>query len=259
MYLRPQPGNRVLHRQKERVRCYTLAVKKNIQKHIGVNTGAIVIRAENNLMNMKKKITNLVFILLLVATVSHAQEIQTVFKGGRVTAYGALSNKFTKINGQYANIGEVYGGVYLNQRFMIGLGGGAVTNNIPVPAEYSTIPGENLSYEYGQCGLVTEYVLGSNKAFHLVFHLFSGAGFTVQYNRYKWDDEFDHDWNKDKRDENWFFVAEPGVQLEVNLFRWMRFSPGVTYRSAFGSDAAGLSDSDLSNMSYNVTLKFGKF
>ncbi|WP_333819289.1 hypothetical protein [Ohtaekwangia sp.] len=211
---------------------------------------------------MKKKITNLAFVLLFVVTVSHAQDMQTVFKsGGRVTGYGALSNKFTKINGRYANIAEVYGGVYLNRRFMIGLGGGAVTNNIPVPSEYSVVPGENLSYEYGQCGLVTEYVLGSNKAFHLVFHLFSGAGFTVQYNRYNWDDEFNHnDWDKhDKHDENWFFVAEPGVQLEVNLFRWMRFSPGVSYRSAFGSDAAGLSDSNLSNMSYNVTLKFGRF
>lgn len=210
---------------------------------------------------MKKNLT-LAFLAMLVFTgVSKAQEIQTVFRGGgHVTGYGAISNKFTTIGGKYANLAEVYGGVYFNHRFLLGLGGAAVTNDIPVPPQYSAIPGVELSYEYGQCGLVTEYVIGSSKAIHAVFHLFSGAGFTVQYFRHNWDDDYD-DYLDDHagRDENWFFVAEPGVQLEVNLFRWMRFSPGVSYRAAFGSDAKGLSDNDLSDMSYNVTLKFGRF
>jgi hypothetical protein len=200
--------------------------------------------------------------LFSFVVVSHAQ-IQTVFRSGSgsVGGFGALSNKFTKINGQYANMAELYGGVYINHRFLLGVGGAAVTNDLPVPEEFSTIPGRKLSYEYGQCGLVTEYVLGSDKAFHLVFHLFSGAGFTVQYDRKNWDeDDFHDNFNtKDKCDENWFFVAEPGVQLEINLLRWMRFSPGVTYRAAYGSDARGLSDRDISDFSYNATLKFGRF
>jgi hypothetical protein len=58
---------------------------------------------------------------------------------------------------------------------------------------------------------------------------------------------------------NWFFVAEPGIAIEVNVFKWMRFSPGVSYRAAFNSNGQGLSDSALSAMSYNMTLKFGKF
>lgn len=209
---------------------------------------------------MKKNLVATALLVIVCGILAQAQDIQTVFKGGnRVTGYGAISNKFTTIGGDYANLVEVYGGVYFNQRFMLGLGGGAVTNNIPVPAQYATIPGAKLSYQYGQCGLVTEYVLGSNKAFHLVFHLFTGGGFTVQYDRYHWDDDDQFDWDNEHRDENWFFVAEPGVQVEMNLFRWMRFSPGITYRSAFGSDADGLSDNALSDLSYNVTLKFGKF
>lgn len=204
-------------------------------------------------------------ILFVVAFVAgamihgNAQEVQTLFKG-KATGYGALSNKFTKIGGDYANVVEVYGGVYLNHKFLIGLSGAASTNYLPVPPEYSVRPLDDLSYEYGQVGLVTEYVLGSNKAFHVVFHLFSGAGFTLQYDRYDWEDDH-QDWFDGQEDieENWFFVAEPGVQLEFNLFKWMRFSPGVTYRTAYGSDAKGLNDSALTDWSYNATLKFGKF
>ena len=187
-------------------------------------------------------------------------EIQTVFKGSRprVTGYGVLSNKFTNIDGKYMNLSEVYGGVYLNRKVMVGIGGAASTNNLPVPQQYATVEGRQLSYQYVQFGLYSEYVFGSNKTIHPVAHLFAGPGLTVQYDRKQWD-EFDHIEKDNKHDENWFMVAEPGVQIEINLFRWMRFSPGVSYRMAFGNDAAGLSDSKLSGMSFNASMKFGRF
>jgi hypothetical protein len=187
--------------------------------------------------------------------------IETVFKGGAtsVRAYGALTNKFTTIRGDYANLVGVYGGVFINHKFMIGVGGAAMTNRLDVPLQYRTDPLRDLNYEYGQFGLVTEYVIGSNKAFHVAFNLFSGAGFTLQNERDEWDDD-EFDWDDEKaHDTNWFFVAEPGVQFEINVFKWMRFSPGISYRAAFGSDGLGMRDSDISNISYNATLKFGRF
>lgn len=198
--------------------------------------------------------------LFSVAAFAQDNEIQTVFKtsGKGSGGYGAITNKFTTINGDFMNLAGVYGGWYVNHKFLLGVSAAAATNDVPVPTQYSVDPTRNMSYEYGQFGLITEYVIGSNKPVHFAFNLFSGAGFTVQYERHGWHDE-DYDWHEDKRDENWFFVAEPGVQVEVNLFKWMRFSPGVSYRAAFGSDARGLSDSDLSNITYNATLKFGKF
>ena len=188
---------------------------------------------------------------------SKSHEIQTVFRRTNSSGgYGAITNKFTTINGQYANIAGIYGGWYVNHWFMIGFGFSGLTNNLPVPLQYSADPSVDLSYGYGQFGLMTEYVVGSRKAVHATFSLFSGAGFTVQYQR--------HDWNNDdihahSHDDNWFFVAEPGVALELNIFRWMRLSPGVSYRATMGSDATGLSDGGLSNFSYNATLKFGRF
>lgn len=221
-----------------------------------------------------KTIMMVSFILLTTITSLFAQEndsgewepkkenrIETVFKGGAtsVRGYGALTNKFTTIRGDYANLVGVYGGVFINHKFMIGVGGAAMTNRLDVPLQYSTDPLRDLNYEYGQFGLVTEYVIGSNKAVHVAFNLFSGAGFTMQNDRDEWDDD-EFDWDDDTtRDTNWFFVAEPGVQLEINVFKWMRFSPGISYRAAFGSDGLGMRDSDISNISYNATLKFGRF
>ncbi len=211
------------------------------------------------MMSSKTSMMTAVFFLLLGNVVMAQEPIKTVFKGGLRSSggYGALTNKFTQIRGDYANMSGIYGGWFVNHRLMIGAGAAAVTSNIPVPLQYSTDPSRNKSYEYGQVGLVTEYVVGSAKPVHLVFQLFTGAGFTLQYERNNWHNSGNY--NSTVTDENWFFVAEPGVQLEVNLFKWMRLSPGISYRTSFGSDAAGLKDKDIRDISYSATLKFGKF
>lgn len=199
-------------------------------------------------------------IAILLSTVLVAQQgkVKTLFNGNLKSSggYGAITNKFTKIRGDYANLAGLYGGWYINHKLMVGAGMAASTNNIRVPSQFSSSPTNKTTYQYGQFGLMTEYVLNSDKPIHLVLQAFGGAGFTLQYERNQW-----HSGNNDPytSDENWFVVAEPGVQLEMNLFKWMRFSPGVSYRATFGSDGAGVKDKDLSGMSYNATLKFGRF
>ncbi len=212
---------------------------------------------------MKK--VSIISLLMVLAFAATGQEIQTLFGSPRPSgAYAGLSNKFTTINGDYANMAEIYGGWFIKRKFMIGIGAAATTNNISVPMKYSTDPTRKMSWQYGQFGLMTEYSFGSTRVIHLNFSLFSGAGFTAQYERHDWDDWDDwddHDYDDDdiKHDANFFYVMEPGVQVELNVLKWMRLSPGISYRKTFGSDAIGLNDKALSDVSYNVTLKFGKF
>lgn len=195
---------------------------------------------------------------LLFGTQVLAQDgsIRTIFKNKPFSSggYGAVTNTFTRIRGDFANLSGIYGGWFINHRLMLGISGSAVTNNIRVPLQYSTDPQQQRSYEYGQFGLMAEYVIGSSKPIHLVLQGMGGAGFTLQYLRYG-----SHGNGNGTSDENWFIVAEPGVQVEFNLFKWMRFSPGVSYRQTFGSDGRGMEDKDLSGVSFNATLKFGKF
>ena len=188
-------------------------------------------------------------------------QINTLFAPGKVATggFGAITNKFTYIDGNFANLTGFYGGVYLNHSVLIGASAVALTNDIRVPVEHSSAPLQNLSYMYGQVGGFVEYVVASEKSVHLAFNVFSGAGFTLQYERDAWhDDPHEFDWDYSE-DQDWFFVAEPGVTVEFNVFRWMRFSPGISYRAAFSSDGNGLGDRALSNMSYNLSMKFGKF
>ena len=208
---------------------------------------------------MKTTIT--LALLAFIALETCGQEIQTLFKGAKkFGGYGALTNKFTTIQGNYVNLSGLYGGLYINHHILIGVAASASTNYIPVPQEFSLDPNLRMSYEYGQVGMISEYVLGSNKAVHVVFNLFSGAGFTLQYNRPSSQNPNNYPYqNYGTNDENWFFVIEPGMQAELNLFKWMRLSPGISYRKAYGSYSPGLSDTDLSNTSYSITLKFGKF
>lgn len=196
---------------------------------------------------------------LLVVQVS-AQEMKTLFGQGNVTGgYGAITNKFTTIGGEFANLSGVYGGVFIDRRWMLGLAFAGSTNFLAVPPEYSLYPLKNMTYQYSQGGLLVERILGSNKSFHVVFNLFAGAGHTMQYHRDEdeWDDWENYD--DGVYDQNWFYVIEPGVQLEMNLFRWMRLSPGVSYRQTYQSKGLGLTDSDLSDWTYSLTLKFGGF
>ena len=211
---------------------------------------------------------SLAFLLtLLCSSLSYAQETETTTTNEKpakrpASYFGSITNKFTIINGEYANIAEVYGGWVFNRKLMLGLGAAALTNNIIVPDRFSSEPGEQLSYMYAQGGIVAEYIPRTDKKFHLVYHLFSGLGFTDQYERSDYMDDFFEDVFEDDEDDderNLFFVAEPGVQLEINILKWLRVAPGITYRATIGSDGLGLNNNDLSNVSFNFGLKIGKF
>jgi hypothetical protein len=209
--------------------------------------------------------TFLIVIVMLIPGFISAQDnsIQTIFNNHGVHprgGYASLSNKFSTIKGDYTNIVELYGGWYVNHAWFIGIEAAASTNDLPVAAEHSMNPGYKMSYEYVQTGLMTEYVIGSDKAIHVALQLFAGAGFTAQYHREEWQNGDDwNDFPDYDHDANWFYVAEPGVKVEVNVFRWMRFCPGISYRKAFNSKGRGLTDDDLSSPTLNLGLKFGKF
>lgn len=233
--------------------------------------GSCVVLKAKMTKRMKQIIPMIAVAVVLLCHQSMAQQdtqvetdnytISTLLKPGKLSAggYGALTNKFTTIDGRFANLAGVYGGVYLNHSLLLGVSAAALTNDLRVPIEHRADPLMNLSYMYGQFGGIGEYALFSDRAVHLTVSMFAGAGFTMQYERYDWDDDRDFEWDDSGRDQDWFFVAEPGVAVEFNILKWMRFTPGVSYRAAFNSDGLGLGNSALSNISYNATLKFGKF
>jgi hypothetical protein len=219
---------------------------------------------------MKKYITAMLLLIVLSSNIQAQDEATTTsdvpnslfrFSGIKSSGfYIAATNSFTSINGKFANMSGLYGGWFVNKKLLIGVGGAATNTALRVPERYKTEAGADMRYQYAQFGLMTEYVMNSNNKVHLAFNMLTGAGFTAQYIQDEWETFDDrHHYDHYDHDTNFFVVVEPGAQVEVNILRWMRLSTGVSYRQTFGSNAKGLSDGDLSNISGNVGLKFGRF
>jgi hypothetical protein len=56
-----------------------------------------------------------------------------------------------------------------------------------------------------------------------------------------------------------FFVAEPEVNIMLNVTEYFRIGLGSSYRYVKGSNIQGFSDRDLSSYAVNLTFKVGVF
>src|SRR5688572_2955634 len=112
---------------------------------------------------MKNKLQLMItgFILIFgLQAMAQDGNVETIFKGNLRSSggYAAVTNKFTTIRGEYTNLAGLYGGWYVNHRMMIGIGAAASTNNLRVPQQFNTHPNSSRTWQYGQFGLVSEYV-----------------------------------------------------------------------------------------------------
>ena len=55
------------------------------------------------------------------------------------------------------------------------------------------------------------------------------------------------------------FVAEPVVNLELNVAKWFRINVGAGYRIVAGVNVGDLENGDLSSFFGNLAFKFGSF
>ncbi len=175
----------------------------------------------------------------------------------RSSAYGATVTKFSTFNNEFAVLAGAYGGWFVNDRFMIGLGGYGMARSITAPDTENRYPGKSSKWNLGYGGLALEYTLHSKNLIHASFNTLVGAGGIgkqvegINYNN--------QDWRDNMYDGSAFFVVEPGANVELNVTSWFRVGAGASYRYVKGSYSQGISDSQLSAPSANVSLKFGRF
>jgi hypothetical protein len=181
---------------------------------------------------------------LILACSASAQSIETVFgKGGPKVrgAYGVAAQKFTVIDGQFANFLGGYGGVMFENGLMVGAGAFALLNGQSIDIENNRNTYRSLTYT----GLMLERTFQSTKAIHITANLLMGAAFIGEQNKLPGGGTY-------FISSRGAFVTEPTVNVEVNLTRWFRAGAGVGYRwvadkGNYTAPAAILS------------LKFGKF
>lgn len=186
----------------------------------------------------------ILFFLAASHVAVHGQAIETIWsKGGpRVKgAYGAATQKFSAIDGQFAYFLGGYGGVLFANDLLVGAGAYALLNGNSIDIESD----QNTSRQLTYVGFVAEHSFHSSKAFHITTTLLAGGAFIGEQSRLPGGGQY-------ATRSRGTLALEPGIAAEINLTKWFRSSAGVSYRWMAG-------ESTYSAPVASITLKFGKF
>jgi hypothetical protein len=114
------------------------------------------------------------------------------------------------------------------------------------------------TYSGGYGGLLIEPVLFPKSPVHLSFPVILGAGGiakSVLYNYY-----YPYEYTQvEVEDAEAFLVAEPGVELELNVARWLRLGLGCSYRFTTDLEPVVFDTDIMDGLTAGFSLKFGKF
>ena len=188
---------------------------------------------------------------LLLGAPLRAQE---TLLGGDVEfgGYGGPVVQFTSLNKQLGVLVGGGGGVVIGHTLSLGGAGYGLVNNVTEDVAPAATPYLNLGYG----GVYLRYINSSNALVHFTAGVLiggGGAGFR--------DDVADGNEPNTGRDtlSDAFFIAEPDLEAELNVARWLRITLGGSYRLVSGLRVAGLGNDDISGPSARMTLKFGSF
>jgi hypothetical protein len=135
------------------------------------------------------------------------------------------------------------GGIYLNQRFAVGLTAQGLVSEASTLKENEV---RNLG-SYG--GLFLQYIWRSDQLIHGTLESTIGDG------RWCAVGTGDGDSCSDKQ----FLVFEPVANLELNIAKHVRLASGVGYRFAVAGSGDGPSSRDMSSLVVRSSLIFGSF
>lgn len=193
------------------------------------------------------------FIFMVMSFTAFPQESKTLLNGKDVShgSYGAPAISFSNIGDEFALLIGGRGGWILNfeskNSFSFGAAGYGLANNI----ETSSSSDLESSYLYlGYGGLETEFTHRTNDLIHTTFRGLIGSGVTGNRSeKHQIENLFGRE----------FFVAEPGLNVELNVTDFFRINTGISYRFISGSEHQDFSDGDLSGISGVLSFKFGWF
>ncbi len=215
---------------------------------------------------MKKYITLFIALSIGVSLMAQDEEMQTLFGNGRLSgAFGAFDMKVSPVRD---NINLILGGqaaVIFNEHAYVGVAGYGLSTREKFNGLDARLPETDPNRDirmdlsgFGYGGILLGYTVSPNSLVHIDFPVLIGAGgvdltddnITISNNDFTL---------KPSIESSAFFVAEPGLNIEINMARFFKMGIGGGYRYIYGTDLVNLSDSDLSGWTANVSLKFGKF
>lgn len=183
-------------------------------------------------------------------------EIRTI--GGRGNSCGfylGINSSYSEISGYDAITAGARLAWISNHGLAIGLAGNGFFSE---PQPMLSNAHKEFNYTGGYGGLLIEPILFPKMPVHLSFPVILGAGGIAQGVYY--DLSYPYEYTDGYvEDAEAFLIAEPGVELEINAARWIRFGMGCSYRFTTEIDHSNLPKNPLDGFTAGFSLKFGKF
>lgn len=190
------------------------------------------------------------------------KELKTLMGPGSSNGgYGGIDMRYGMLDGRDAVTLGARSAWVMNHSFAIGLAGYGFFTDFE--REKGNGLYHNLQGGYG--GLYFEPIIAPTAAVHFTIPLFFGVG-GVAYtsSEHNWnDDPWYNDNNSDQQifvdDWDSFFIFKPGVEVEVNVFKFFRLSFGGYYNMTTDLEMVPVKSYALEGWEAGVSLKFGKF
>lgn len=188
---------------------------------------------------------------------SNSSQIHTLTGPGRnVGFYFGFHSEYSQIAG-YDAFGA--GGTFAmiaNHGLAIGFSGKGFFSE-----PYEKVLGSNTSYSYtgGYGGFLIEPILFPKFPVHISFPILLGAGGIARSTLLNYYYPYDYT-DMLVEDAEAFLVAEPGMELEFNITRWMRMGLGASYRFTSNLESnSSYETNPMNGFTGGFSLKLGKF
>ena len=182
-------------------------------------------------------------------------------KDNQLNGFVGADIKITDFKKQRAMLVGGYGGVLVNRRYLLGVGGYGIATNpefngvLPPGFSIDNTP-RKLTMNGGYAGMVLGGIILSRELVHLAIPILIGAGeFQIT------DEDFfqNHSDTDYVVERSTFLAVEPGAQLEFNITSSLRIAAGATYRYVYGLELINLTDEDMTEWTGTVSLRIGRF
>lgn len=182
-------------------------------------------------------------------------EVITLFGDHHVShgGYGAVTIGYSLIDNKDAIMIGGRGAWIIGHWFALGFGGLGFINDI----HFDDILNQNVNLTGGYGGLVLEPIILPRIPIHISTPVLFGVGgiaYMSSYGSVDWDEP-----NYMTEDATSFVIIEPGVDVELNIVKFFRLGLGASYRYTSEINLYDTSPDVLNGLSYNISLKFGKF
>jgi hypothetical protein len=168
-----------------------------------------------------------------------------------IGGYGGISVLYSQIDAKDGFVFGARGGVIMGHVFALGIGGTGFIND----SHLDNILERNVSLAGGYGGMFFEPIIFPKFPVHISVPVLIGIG-GVAYTSIEigqWENDYFVE------DSETFLVAEPGIEMEMNLTQFFRFSMGAYYRYTSEIELMNTDKDVLNGFSFGVNFKFGRF